>query len=556
MAGQRLSMRKTREILRQKWCLGRSHREVARSLGKSVGAISATLARATEAGLDSWVAVGALSDEALDGRMYGVPAGGRGRVLPDFAVVHAEHKRPGVTLELLHLEYLQQHPDGYLYTQFCEYYRRWLKRRRLSMRQLHRAGEKLFVDYAGQKPQIVDPLTGEVTPVELFVAALGASSFTFAEATATQRVPDFLASHVRAFEYFGGVTAAVVPDQLRSGVTTPCRYEPGVQRAYEELAQHYGTIILPARPGKPRDKAKVEVAVQVAERWILARLRHEVFFSLTALNARIRELLVDLNARTMRVYGASRQELFERIDRPALKPLPAERFEYAEWKTARVNLDYHVELDRHYYSVPYALAHESVELRFTAATVEVFLRGQRVASHARSAERGRHTTTPEHMPKAHQKHLAWTPSRLIHWATSIGPGTAALVEAILADRPHPEQGYRSCLGILRLAKRYGPERLEAACTRAVAVRARSYRHVDSILKRGLDRVPLPAIGTRAAPTAHENVRGAGYYEPHPNEGDVRAERTDDGQADGPAPERAGSGLDGAAAKPGEQQPLL
>jgi len=556
VAGQRLSMRKTREILRQKWCLGRSHREVARSLGKSVGAISATLARATEAGLDSWEAVGALSDEALDGRMYGVPAGGRGRVLPDFAVVHAEHKRPGVTLELLHLEYLQQHPDGYLYTQFCEYYRRWLKRRRLSMRQLHRAGEKLFVDYAGQKPQIVDPLTGEVTPVELFVAALGASSFTFAEATATQRVPDFLASHVRAFEYFGGVTAAVVPDQLRSGVTTPCRYEPGVQRAYEELAQHYGTIILPARPGKPRDKAKVEVAVQVAERWILARLRHEVFFSLTALNARIRELLVDLNARTMRVYGASRQELFERIDRPALKPLPAERFEYAEWKTARVNLDYHVELDRHYYSVPYALAHESVELRFTAATVEVFLRGQRVASHARSAERGRHTTTPEHMPKAHQKHLAWTPSRLIHWATSIGPGTAALVEAILADRPHPEQGYRSCLGILRLAKRYGPERLEAACTRAVAARARSYRHVDSILKRGLDRVPLPAIGTRAAPTAHENVRGAGYYEPHPNEGDVRAERTDDGQADGPAPERAGSGLDGAAAKPGEQQPLL
>jgi transposase len=549
-------MRKTREILRQKWCLGRSHREVARSLAKSVGVISATLARAAEAGLDSWEAVGALSDEALDGRMYGVPAGGRGRVLPDFAVVHAEHKRPGVTLELLHLEYLQQHPDGYLYTQFCEYYRRWLKRRRLSMRQLHRAGEKLFVDYAGQKPQIVDPLTGEVTPVELFVAALGASSFTFAEATATQRVPDFLASHVRAFEYFGGVTAAVVPDQLRSGVTTPCRYEPGVQRAYEELAQHYGTIILPARPGKPRDKAKVEVAVQVAERWILARLRHEVFFSLAALNARIRELLVDLNARTMRVYGASRQELFERIDRPALKPLPAERFEYAEWKTARVNLDYHVELDRHYYSVPYALAHESVELRFTAATVEVFLRGQRVASHARSAERGRHTTTPEHMPKAHQKHLAWTPSRLIHWATSIGPGTAALVEAILADRPHPEQGYRSCLGILRLAKRYGPERLEAACTRAVAARARSYRHVDSILKRGLDRVPLPAIGTRAAPTAHENVRGAGYYEPHPNEGDVRAERTDDGQADGPAPERAGSGLDGAAAKPGEQQPLL
>jgi transposase len=548
-------MRKTREILRQKWCLGRSHREVARSLGKSIGAISATVSRAAAAGLD-WEAVGALSDEALDGRMYGVPAGGRGRELPDFAVVHAEHKRPGVTLELLHLEYLEQHQGGYLYTQFCEYYRRWLKRRRLSMRQLHRAGEKMFVDYAGQRPQIVDPRTGEISAVELFVAVLGASSFTYAEATATQRVPDFLASHGRAFEFFGGVAAAVVPDQLRSGVTTPCRYEPGVQRAYEELAQHYGTTILPARPGKPRDKAKVEVAVQVAERWILARLRHEVFFSLPALNARIRELLVDLNARTMRAYGASRQELFERIDRPALRPLPAERFVHAEWKTARVNLDYHVELDRHYYSVPYVLAHEQVELRFTRTTVEVLLRGQRVASHARSAERGRHTTLPEHMPKSHQRHLAWTPSRLVHWATSIGPGTAALVEAILADRPHPEQGYRSCLGILRLAKRYGPERLEAACARAVAVRARSYRHVESILKRGLDRVPLPALGVRAASVPHENVRGAGYYQPHPNEGDVRAERTDAGEALEPAPERAGSGLDGAAAKPGDQQPLL
>jgi transposase len=359
-------MRKTREILRQKWCLGHSHREVARSLGQSVGAIHATLRRATDAGLD-WEALGALSDEALDARLYGAPAGERsGRILPDFAVVHAEHKRPGVTIELLHLEYLEQHPGGYLYTQFCEYYRRWLKRRRLSMRQIHRAGEKLFIDYAGQQPQIVDRATGEVKKVELFVAVLGASSFTYAEATATQRVPDFLASHVRTFEFIGGVAAALVPDQLKSAITRACRYEPGAQRAYEELAQHYGTAILPARPAKPRDKAKVEVAVQVAERWILARLRNEIFFSLAALNLRIRELLAVINARTMRAYGASRQELFERLDRPALKPLPVERFEHAEWKAARVNLDYHVELDHHYYSVPHALVHERVELRFTA----------------------------------------------------------------------------------------------------------------------------------------------------------------------------------------------
>jgi len=553
-------MRKTREILRQKWCLGRSHREVARSLGQSVGAIHATLRRAEAAGL-AWEAVGALSDTALDERLYGGPPGAeRSRALPDFAAVHAEHKRRGVTLELLHLEYLERQPGGYRYTQFCEYYRRWLKRRRLSMRQIHRAGEKTFIDYAGKKPQIVDAATGEATDTELFVAVLGASSFTYAEATATQRVPDFLASHVRAFEAFGGVTELLVPDQLKSAVTTACRYEPGVHRAYEELAAHYGTAILPARPARPRDKAKVEVAVQVAERWILARLRHETFFSLTALNERIRELLTALNARTMRAYGASRRELFERLDRPALKPLPAERFEHAEWKAARVNLDYHVELERHYYSVPHALVHERVELRFGAATVEVFWRGQRVAAHARSSVRGGHTTIAEHMPKAHQKHLAWTPSRLVAWATSLGAGTAALVEAILADRPHPEQGYRSCLGILRLSKRYGPERLEAACTRAVAVRARSYRHVDSILKRGLDRLPLPVREADREPVAraaaHENVRGADYYRPDPNEGGPDAERTDPREADRPAPERPGGGLDRAATEPGEQQSLL
>src|SRR5881296_12177 len=314
------------------------------------------------------------------------------------------------------------------------------------MRQVHRAGAKLFVDYAGKKPTIIDATTGEVIAVELFVAVLGASNYTYAEATRTQQVPDWVASHQRAFQFFGGVTEAIVPDQLKSGVVVPCRYEPGVQRTYDAFAQHYGTVILPARPAKPRDKAKIEVAVQIVERWILARLRHETFFSLAALNARIAELLADLNARLMRLYRASRRELFERLDQPALRPLPA----------------------------------------------EAFPRGQRVAAHRRSPVRGTHTTAPAHMPKAHQRHLEWTPSRLIDWARTIGAQTAALVEAILADRPHPEQGYRSCLGLLRLAKGYGPDRLEAASTRAVAVGARSYRHVDSMLKHGLDRLAGPA----------------------------------------------------------------
>ena len=514
MATERLSMRHTREILRQKWVLRRSHREVARSLGISNGAVGTTVLRAQTAGLD-WTQVEGLPDEALEARLYGRPevAGQRGRPWPDCVWIHAERRKPGVTLELLHLEYLEQHPAGYRYTQFCEIYRRWLKRRGLSMRQVHRAGEKCFVDYAGQKPRLTDPTTGEVRTVELFVAVLGASNYTYAEATLTQQLPDWLGSHQRALAFFGGVPGAIVPDQLKSGVTVPCRYEPGVQRTYAELARHYGTVILPARPAKPRDKAKIEVAVQIAERWILARLRHETFFQLAALNARIAELLADLNARRMRRYGASRQELFERLDRPALRPLPAEPFVYAEWKLARVNVDYHVELARHYYSVPYALVHERVDVRATATTVEIFHRGQRVAAHVRDDMPGRHTTDAAHMPKAHLRHLEWSPSRLITWGRTIGPNTAALVEAILADRPHPEQGYRSCLGLLRLGRRYGEARLEQACTRALSVRARSYRHVDAILKRGLEQLPLPtAPAACPVPLVHEHLRGRAYYQ--------------------------------------------
>jgi transposase len=505
-------MRKTREILRQKLLLERSHREVAESVGQSVGAITATLKRAASAQLN-WSAIAALSDEVLEARLYPGSASAAARPSPDFSLIHAERKKPGVTLELLHLEYLERHSDGYRYTQFCEHYRAWLSRRGLTMRQEHIAGEKTFVDYAGKKPHVVDPHTGEVRDVELFVAVLGASNYTYAEATLTQRGPDFIQSHVRAFTYFGGVTAAVVPDQLKSGVTRACRYEPAIQRTYEEMGNHYGTTVLPARPAKPRDKAKVEVAVQVVERWILARLRNESFFSLAQLNGRIRELLEDLNARVMKRYGVSRRALFERVDKPALKALPQEPFSYAEWRTARLNIDYHAEVDHHFYSAPHALVHEQLDVRLTASTVELFHRNTRVASHARSSARGRHTTDPAHMPKAHQKHLEWTPSRIIHWASTIGANTQQLVESILAERRHPEQGYRSCLGILRLAKRYGRERLEVACGRAVAVRARSYRHVESILKNGLDRLPAANEGTRAqAPTApHENIRGGDYY---------------------------------------------
>jgi transposase len=512
MATDRLPMRHIREILRLKWSLKRSHRETARSLGISAGAVASVLSRATAVGL-TVEALEGLTDDALEQRLYGPKIAGHARrPLPDPTWIHTELRRAGVTLELLHLEYLQQHPDGYRYSAFCRAYREWLGRQRLSMRQVHKAGDKLFVDYSGKKPEIVDPTTGAVRPVELFVAVLGASNYTYAEATETQRSADFVASHSRALEYLAGVPAAIVPDQLKPGVRDACRYEPILQRTYEEWAAYYGTVILPARPARPRDKAKVEVAVQVAQRWILARLRHETFFSLAALNARIRELLAELNARPMKGYdGQSRRDLFLRFDQPALRALPAERFVYTEWRQARVNIDYHIDVEHHLYSVPHRLIHQTVDVRLSATTLEVFHRGTRIWVHRRSHHTG-FTTIPEHMPHAHRAHLEWSPSRLMRWGATVGPHTAVLVEQILASRPHPEQGYRSCLGLLRLAKQYGPERVEAASRRAVAVGARSYRHVEAMLKHGLDRVPLDPTESSPPRPDHGNLRGPAYYQ--------------------------------------------
>lgn len=510
MATERLSMRQLREILRQKLVLGRSNRDVSASLDVSSGTVSGAVTRARTLGLD-WEKIAALGDDALEERLYGPKTVKRaGRPLPDPAYLHVELRRPGVTLQLLHLEYLEQHPNGFRYTAFCRHYNSWLAQQRPTMRQTHRGGDKLFVDYSGNKPQIVDPTTGEVTLVELFVAVLGASNFTYVEATRTQTVRDWISSHVRALEALGGVPKAIVPDQLKSGVTHACRYEPGIQRTYEEMAIHYNTTIMPARPKSPRDKAKVEVGVLIAQRWILAKIRNQTFFSLAALNERITELVRELNERQMRVYGASRRELFERLDKPALGRLPEARFETCEWKTARVNIDYHVEYDHHFYSVPSTLLRQEVDIRATATTVEIYVRGERVASHPRSIVRGQHTTNAAHMPKAHQAHAEWSPSRILSWAATVGPETAKLAEAILVSRPHPEQGYRSCLGILRLSKVYGAERVEAACARAMAAGARSYRHVESILKHGLDRIASSAAEETQRP-AHENIRGRGYY---------------------------------------------
>ncbi len=503
-------MSKTRVILRLRWALGRSVRETARATGLSSGAVSKTESRARHAGIE-WAAIEELDDDQLERRLYGGPKHSRtpARAVPDPAWMHAELRRTGVTLELLHLEYLREHPNGYRYTAFCDVYRRWRDRGGLVMRQHHKAGERAFIDYSGKRPAVIDPTTGEVTDVELFVAVLGASNLTYVEATRTQTVLDFVGSHVRAFAYFGGAPKMTVPDQLRSAVRVPSRYEPTIARTYSELGQHYGTAIVPARPRKPRDKAKVEVGVQIAQRWVLARLRHETFFSLTALNQRIRELLEELNDRPMKkLGGVSRRALFERVERAALLPLPTEPFVASEWKRATVNVDYHVQLAEHFYSVPYTLVREEVEARLTAATIEIFYRGRRVASHARSTVRFRFTTDPAHMPEAHKKHFAGADA-VIAWASSVGPMTEAMVHRLLDANPIREQGWRSAKGLQRLAGKYGEPRVEKACAHALHFGARSYKPVARLLELGRAQLPLPAAQTKVI--AHENVRGPGYF---------------------------------------------
>ncbi len=514
MATERLSMRKTRQIIRRRMLQKMSAREVADSLEVGIGSVYNVIKRFEKVSLD-WPSICELSDDQLEQRLYeAAPQPKSDRNMPSMEYLHQELHKTGVTLQLLHIEYLEQNPDGYRYTQFCEYYRRWLKKNKLSMTQIHPAGKRMFVDYSGKRPEIVDAETGECTKVELFVAVLGASSCTYAEASRTQKSEDWIRSHQRAFEYFGGVTELVVPDQLRSGVSRPCWYEPGVQRTYDEMADHYDTTIMPARGRRPKDKAKVEVGVQVAQRWIMARLRNETFFSLVELNKRIAELLVDLNNRPMRKYGKSRRELFETLDKPALKPLPLIEFSFARWKlNATVHLDYHVQFENRFYSVPFQLRGEKVDIRANALSLEIICKNKRVASHVIMTGKGLYSTKPEHMPKSHRAHSEWSPARFMSWAGKIGENTERLVTAILEERPHPEMGYRSCLGILRLEKRYGAERLEKASARAFFARARSYKHVEAILKNSLDKIPLPEISDEPAQLslAHENVRGPEYY---------------------------------------------
>ncbi|MGO9095734.1 MAG: IS21 family transposase [Bryobacteraceae bacterium] len=507
-------MRKIKEVLRLH-SLGLAQRQIARSCSLGQSTVSEYL-KAAEAARLQWPEVAEWDDARLAAALLPRPASRAQpsrQPEPDFASIHTElqqHKH--LTLLLVWEEYRGQHPDGYRYSRFCELYQRWRRKQEVVLRQEHRAGEKLFVDYAGDTIPVHNPATGEIREAQLFVAVLGASNYTFAEATWTQGLGDWIGSHVRAFEFFDGVTEIVVPDNLKSGVTKACRYEPGVNLTYEEMAHHYGVAVVPARPRKARDKAKVEAGVLLVERWILAALRKRTFFSLGELNEAIAELLVRLNERLFRKRDGSRRTLYETLDRPALKPLPAERYQYGEWKTVRVNIDYHVEFDLHWYSVPYQLTQQEVEVHATASTVEIFHKGIRVASHARSHQAHRHSTIHQHRPKAHQRYLEWTPSRIVEWSGKIGPVTAQVVERILAGNRHPEQGFRSCLGIIRLGDKYPHARLEAAARRAVALNVCSYQSLKAILENNLDgQAPDPATDPQP-PIDHPNLRGPDYYD--------------------------------------------
>ena len=504
-------MRRIREALRLHLQAGLSYNEVGRALKISKSVVGKYVSLAKVAGVDCAVADG-LDDAELESRLYrpAVPRASH-QLAPDFGHIHQELKRPGVTLMLLWEEYATGNALAYKYTSFCVKYREFAKTQARSMRQIHIAGEKLFVDYAGSTVPIIDASTGEITQAQIFVATLGASNCTYACATPRQTTADWIAAQVQALEFFGGVPRLIVPDQTRALIRRPDRYDPEPNRSYEEFAKHYGCAILAARPAHPRDKPKVEGSVLLVQRWILARLRNRRFFTLHELNQAIGLLLVDLNQRPFKKLPGCRRSAFEQLDAPALRALPAERFVISRWKTVKVNIDYHVEFEGHYYSVPHRLVGQVVELRVTSKLLEAFCANQRVASHARSARRGQHTTVAEHMPALHRAHLEWTPAKLIDWGRRVGVSTAAVVTWQLEHRPHPEQGYRACLGLQRLARQYTPARLEAACTRALAIRSPTYRSVASILKTGLDRQPSLLPTTTAALPAHENVRGPDYY---------------------------------------------
>ena len=516
MPQERLTMRKIKEVLRLKWESRLSNRAIGRACKLSCSTVSEYVQRATRAGL-SWPLPEEVGEDELYRELF--PASSQAsdvqKALPDWEQVHRELHQRGVTLKLLWMEYWEAHPDGYQYTQYCEYYRRWKGQLSPAMRLPHKGGEELEVDYAGMTLSIVNSESGELTQAQIFVATLAASSYTYAEAQSSQTLPNWIGGHIRAFAFLGGLPRLVKPDNLKAGVKSPCYYEPDINPTYQKMAEYYGVGVLPARVRKPKDKPNVENGVQNVERWVLAPLRKQIFFSVAEANQAMKPLLETLNNRQMKHLGQSRRELFEELDRPALRPLPAQPYEFATWKSAKVNIDYHVEFEKHFYSVPSRLMQAQVDIRATEWLGGIFHQGSQVAVHPRSASLGKYSTRPEHMPSNHRFVLdtsgatRGTPERLLHWGQQVGPLTAQLIEAILASRRNPEQAYRSCLGILSLSRKHNQKAMETASQRMLNAQLLSYRdlkaELDALAKTtsNVEQLPLPI---------HENIRGKTYYQ--------------------------------------------
>lgn len=523
MAQKSLAMNDIKEILRLKFELKLSNRIIAKSLNVGRSTVGEYVGRFARCGL-TWPLSENLSHQELMNRLFSRPdAVGpiHAKPLPDFKAMYLELKKKAVTLMLLWDEYRLECPDGYSYTQFCEHYKRWHRHLSVVMRQEHTAGDKMFVDYSGMRVPVADRKTGETRLAEVFVAVLGASNYTYAEASFSQDSCSWIMAHVRAFEYFGGVPAALVPDNLKSAVKTPCRYDPLINQNYYDMASYYGTSVMPARVRRPKDKAKAEGGVCLVQRWILARLRQRIFFDLAELNAAIAGLLAKLNDKPLQKIKKSRRQLFEEIEKSALRPLPQQPYQFTEFKTARVNIDYHFEVERHYYSAPHVLVGEQLDVRLTPYIVEAFLHGKRVASHRRSYRSHKFTTLKEHMPLSHQRHIEWSPDRVVRWGHNLAPGIGQMCEAIMATKKHPEQGCRSVMGLIRLEKKYGRGRLIKACARALALRSHSYKTVQIILENKTENVPLPQESPPFGMSSftHDNIRGSDYYEQPKNTGE-------------------------------------
>lgn len=510
MANTRLSMRRIKEVLRLHFEQHRTRRLIAQTVGASPTTVGDYIVRAQAAGLSYPLPEG-LDDDQLDRLLFPPqPPISVSRPEPDWPAVYRAMRTKGMTLTLAWQEYKNVHPEGYQLSWFCDAYRQYADRLGFTLRQFHPAG-RCFVDYSGMTFPVIDASTGEVRQAQVFVATMGASNYTYAEATWTQQLPDWIRSHTRLLAFLGGVPELFIPDNLKSGIKEASFYDPQINPTYREFAAYYQFTVLPTRPRKPRDKAKVENGVLIVQRWILARLRNRRFFSLTELNVAIADLVTDMNTRQFKKMPGTRQSMFESIDRPALQALPEQPYEFAQWGLARVNIDCHIEVDGHYYSVPYRWLREQVDTRLTEVVLEVFGKGKRIASHARSYARGRHSTIVEHLPPQHQQYLEWTPERLSSWAQRIGPHVKLVVDRLLVARKHPQQAYRTCLGVIRLGKTYGDDRLEAACHRALHVNAVAYRSIESMLKTGMDKKPLVIDSPQTTLPLHENVRGPTYF---------------------------------------------